>query len=67
MAKESRNLQFSKATITFEENENGVSVFVTEFLKETTNTYDLIEVLKQFENIDGLTITIKRDRELPSE
>ena len=39
---------------------------ITEYLKDETKTYDLIECLKEFENVDGIALTIQKNRELPS-
>ncbi len=62
MATNTNNLKFSKATITFEDDR----VMITEYLKDETKTYDLIECLKEFENVDGIALTIQKNRELPS-
>ncbi len=63
MATSTNNLKFSKATITFEDGE----VMITEYLKDETKTYNLLECLREFENVDGIALTIQKNRELPSE
>ncbi len=63
MATSKNNLKFSKATITFEDGE----VMITEYLKDETKTYNLLECLREFENVDGIALTIQKNRELPSE
>lgn len=63
MATSTNNLKFSKATITFEDDR----VMITEYLKDETKTYDLIECLRDFENVDGIALTIQKNREIPSQ
>lgn len=62
MAISTNNLKFSKATITFEDE----NVYITEYLKDETKTYDLIECLRDFENVDGIALTIQKNREIPA-
>ena len=63
MAVSTSNLKFTKATITFE----GEEVFITEYSKDDTKTYNLLECLREFENIDGLALTIQKNKELPTQ
>lgn len=61
--KETRNITFSKATIT---EENGEFI-ITETVKEDCRVYNLTEKLKEWIDVDGITLTLKKDTEVPSE
>lgn len=62
MAVSTNNVKFQKATITFEEGK----VLITEYLKDETKTYDLVECLRDFENVDGIALTIQKNKEIPA-
>lgn len=64
MAKESKNLSFSKATITFEEDGR---ILITEYLKDQTNVYNLVERLKEYDKVEGISLKLSKDLEIPSE
>lgn len=57
MAKQSRSLSFRNATIDFSDGT------ITEYTKESTNVFSLEKVLREWSNIDGLSISIKYDEE----
>ena len=61
MAKKSTKVAFSKATITFE---NG-KYTITEIGKDDTNSYDLSAVLDSFFGLDGVSLSIGIDDEVP--
>ena len=61
MAKKSTKVAFSKATITFE---NG-KYTITEIGKDDTNSYDLSSVLDSFIGLDGVSLSIGIDDEVP--
>lgn len=63
MGKESRTIGFSKATITKEETGEYI---ITEYSKEETKVYSLSDKLDELLEIDNLTITIKKDNEIPT-
>lgn len=63
MGKESFGQSFSKAVITKEDDE----YILTEYNKDETKVYMLNKILDSLLDIEGLSITIKRDREIPSE
>ena len=63
MAKESRNISYQKATIT---EENGIFM-ITEYLKDETKVYNLTDKLKEYVNVDGLSLKIAKDTELVPE
>lgn len=63
MAKESRNLSFSKACITEEDGD----FVITETLKDSVNTYNLSEKLREYLNVEGISLKIAKDDEIPSE
>lgn len=63
MAKQSLNTTFKNAEIT---EEDGIFT-ITEYNKDDTKTYNLTEILKNHLNIEGLSIRMAKDSELPSE
>ncbi|BAO04916.1 hypothetical protein [Clostridium botulinum] len=63
MAKQSLNTTFKNAEIT---EEDGIFT-VTESSKDETKVYNLTEVLRSHLNMEGLSIRIAKDSELPSE
>lgn len=63
MAKQSLNTTFKNAEIT---EEDGVFT-ITEYNKDDTKTYNLTEILKNHIGMEGLSIRIAKDSELPSE
>lgn len=64
MAKFSTSTKFSKAQITFEEDGR---VLITEYLKDDTKTYDLLEVLRGFDGVENINLSISKDAELTPE
>jgi len=63
MAKRQESEGFAKATITFEEDGE---IMITEYLKDETIQYSLTKVLKEWENIDNITLGIKKENQRPS-
>lgn len=61
MAKSNRTVSYAKATINKEEGT------ITEHLKDADNVYYIDNILSQWDGVEGVTITIKKDEELPSE
>jgi hypothetical protein len=61
--KETKNVSFSKATITEEDGE----FKITEVGKEDSKTYNLTNQIRKWIGEDGLTVTIKKDNDIPSE
>lgn len=59
MAKLTSSETFKNATI---DTNDGT---ITEYLKDDTRVYKLSEILSQWNLIDGLSITIKQDKDLP--
>ena len=62
MAKKSTKVAFSKATITFE---NG-KYTITEITKDDSTDYDLSAVLDSFIGLDGISLSIGVDDEVPA-
>ena len=60
MAKRKRSLGFSKAELVFEEDQ----VLVIEHLKDEDKEHNLIELLKDFEGCQNLSITVSTEREI---
>ena len=63
MAKRQESEGFSKATITFEEDGE---IMITEYLKDETIPYSLTKILKEWENVDNITLSIKKENQRPS-
>ena len=62
MAKKSTKVAFSKATITFE---NG-KYTITEITKDDSTDYDLSAVLDSFIGLDGISLSIGVDDDVPA-
>ncbi len=62
MAKKSTKVAFSKATITFE---NG-KYTITEIGKDDSTDYDLSAVLDSFIGLDGVSLSIGVDDDVPA-
>lgn len=62
MAKKSTKVAFSKATITFE---NG-KYTITEITKDDSTDYNLSAVLDSFVGLDGVSLSIGVDDEVPA-
>lgn len=62
MAKKSTKVAFSKATITFE---NG-KYTITEIGKDDSTDYDLSAVLDSFIGLDGISLSIGVDDDVPA-
>ena len=62
MAKKSTKVAFSKATITFE---NG-KYTITEITKDDSTDYDLSSVLDSFIGLDGISLSIGVDDDVPA-
>lgn len=59
MAKEGKSLIFKNAVIDIE---NGL---IVEFTKDETFEYDLMKVLKDWSGIDGISISFKKESQMP--
>jgi len=60
LAKENITQTFSNITIDTND------MTLTEYKKDVTNVYKILDVLKQWEGIKDVTLTIKRDSEVPT-
>ena len=61
MAKETKSIAFKNATINIDD------MTITEFTKDDTKVYDLKKVLQDWDNIDGISLTIKQDNDVPAD
>lgn len=61
MAKISKSMIFKNAII----DENDMTI--TEITKDSTNVYSLQNLLHEWHGIEGISLTIKQDNEIPSE
>lgn len=61
MAKESKSVSFKNATI------NKEDMTITEFTKDDSKTYSLENVIEDWDGIDGVSLTIKRDDDIPAD
>lgn len=61
MAKESKSVSFKNATI------NKEDMTITEFTKDDSKTYSLENVIADWDGIDAVSLTIKRDDDIPAD
>lgn len=61
MAKFSKSISFKSACIDYE------SDMIIETLKDETKTYKLSKILREWNGVDGINITFKKDDELDSD
>ena len=61
MVKSNHTVTYTKAVI---DKEAGT---ITEYLKDCTNVYFIDNILDEWDGVEGISITIKKDKELPSE
>ena len=61
MAKKTKSIAFKNATINIDD------MTSTEFTKDDTKVYDLKKVLQDWDNIDGISLTIKQDNDVPAD
>ncbi len=60
MAKVSKSMSFKNAVIDLENNT------ITEFTKDDTKIYGLRDILETWDGIEGISIAIKQEDEMPS-
>lgn len=60
MANKVKSISFKNAIISVDDN------CITEITKDDCTMYNLYQVLKEWSNIEGLSITIKQNYEVPS-
>ena len=61
MAKISKSISLKNATITLGD------MSITEVTKDNTRVYDLEKLLKEWDGIEGVSLTIKQDDEIPAD
>ena len=61
MAKFSKSISFKNACIDYEGD------MIVETLKDETKTYKLSKILQEWNGVDGINITFKKDDELDSD
>lgn len=61
MAKKTKSIAFKNATINIDD------MTITEFTKDDTKVYDLKKVLQDWDDIDGISLTIKQDNDVPAD
>lgn len=61
MAKSNKTVTYSKAVI------DKATGTITEKLKDYDNVYYIENILDAWDGVEGVSITIKKDEELPSE
>lgn len=59
MASLVKQVNFKNATI------NLADKSITEFTRDDSKTYDLYSILTDFDNVDGISLTIKQSDDLP--
>ena len=61
MAKTTKTTTFSKAVI------NTEYMKITEHIKDDVRVYSIEKLLSEWDGVEGISLTIKQDNELPSE
>lgn len=61
MAKASKSVSFKNATI------NKEDMTITEFTKDDSKTYSLEKIIADWDGIDGVSLTIKQDNDIPAD
>ena len=61
MAKSSKSIAFNNAVIDKDE------MTITEFTKDDTKVYSLNKVIENWDGIEGITLTIKQDDDIPAD
>lgn len=61
MAKLSRSTSFKGAVICKED------MTITEYLKDNTKVYSLNKLISDWDGVEGISLTIKQDDEIPSD
>lgn len=63
MAKISKSVSFKNATISISSEE----MTITEYTKDDSKTYNLEKILKEWNQVDGISLTIKQDNDIPAD
>ncbi len=61
MAKQSKSISFKNATISIADGT------ITEILRDESKTYLIDKLLRDWDNIEGVSLTIKLDEEAPAD
>lgn len=61
MAKASKSIAFKNAVIDKDE------MTITEFSKDDTKVYSLNKVIEDWDGIEGISLTIKQDNDVPAD
>lgn len=61
MAKSSKSIAFKNAVIDKDE------MTITEFTKDDTKVYSLNKVIENWDGIEGISLTIKQDNDVPAD
>ena len=61
MAKASKSIAFKNAVI------DKVEGTITEFTKDDTKVYSLDKVIEEWDGIEGISLTIKQDDDVPAD
>lgn len=59
--KRTKSISLKNATINLED------ATVTEYTKDETKTYNIRKILEDWNHVDGVSITIKQDNEVPAD
>ena len=61
MAKASKSIAFKNATISKED------MTIIEYTKDDTNVYSIENLLSDWDGVEGISLTIRKDDDVPSE
>ena len=61
MAKRTKSIAFKNAVIDTND------MTITEFIKDDTKVYDLNKILADWNDVEGISLTIRQDNEVPAD
>lgn len=61
MAKRTKSIAFKNAVISKED------MTITEYMKDETRSYNLLNIIEEWDGIEGVSLAIKQDNDVPSD
>lgn len=61
MAKRTKSVSFKNAVISKDD------MMITEYIKDDTRSYNLLNLIEEWNGVEGISLTIKQDDDIPSD
>jgi hypothetical protein len=61
MAKSTKSISFKNAVISKDD------MKITEYMKDETKSYSLLNLIEEWDGVEGISLTIKQDNDIPSD